>query len=178
MNFTLMDASQIWSLLDANSGQLQTIFSFLGLALGIFAIWYARKQLLLSQAQRAFELRLQIIQISNGLLSNIRQQRVKFKAFKEQIEKGLDPEIRIFNAVLMEDFDKSFEFYTSLLDSPEKMAEQLIEGSLNTNLDIKIKSLENYLTTLHSIQGKLVHANEGLNRHVINLFGKDFLDSI
>ncbi|EPP8578073.1 hypothetical protein RBI65_17595 [Acinetobacter baumannii] len=173
-----MTPQEIWTWLDENSGQLQTIFSFLGLALGIFAIWYAKKQINLAQSQRTLDLRLQILQLSKDLLRDIRIQRAKFKAFRDQIKKGMNPEIAFFQEQTIQEFDKAFDFYISLLDNPEDLAKKLVAGASDFKLDIESSTLEEYLTTLHSIQVKLESAHEGLNAHVIRLFGKEFLNSI
>ncbi|HDV0716586.1 TPA: hypothetical protein RHI24_003407, partial [Acinetobacter baumannii] len=50
----------LWTLLGANSSQLQTLLAVIGLIFAVIAALYAKKQIKLSQDQRLFELKLQL----------------------------------------------------------------------------------------------------------------------
>ncbi|HFF9896101.1 TPA: hypothetical protein ACGE6M_002809, partial [Acinetobacter baumannii] len=58
----------LWALLGANSGQLQTLLAVIGLIFAVIAALYAKKQIKLSQDQRLFELKLQLLNTSHEYL--------------------------------------------------------------------------------------------------------------
>ncbi|WP_228140451.1 hypothetical protein [Acinetobacter baumannii] len=61
----------LWALLGANSGQLQTLLAVIGLIFAVIAALYAKKQIKLSQDQRLFELKLQLLNTSHEYLQLI-----------------------------------------------------------------------------------------------------------
>ncbi|MGE8609402.1 MAG: hypothetical protein ACN6OA_12450, partial [Acinetobacter baumannii] len=77
----------LWDWLDSNSGQMQTLLSVIGLIFAVIAALYARRQIKLSQDQRFFELKLQLLNTSHEYLQLILVLRNKQNIYKTMFYK-------------------------------------------------------------------------------------------
>lgn len=178
MNFKFMNTSQIWTNLGHNSGQLQTIMAFIGILLAVFALIYARKQIALSQAQREFEIKLNLLEIAQKILKRIKDTQGKFDTFSNKILAtfDVDPDMTINDSGIT--VKETLSLHNELLANPKKLASDVITSINNSKTKISIKILEEYLKTLIIIENSLYKAEEAIEEEMklMNELNEAFLE--
>jgi len=144
-----MDFCLLWNWLKDNSSQLQTIFALVGIILAGYALCFGRKQIKLSQAQRQFELKLQVLNSARENIKLINEQKVNLDKFKEKFfssrsTSGPD----MINPRTMETYGHQFDEIKKMLDEPENFAKDLISNLSIKEFEFPIQNLEKYLQSL------------------------------
>ncbi|MDV7491367.1 hypothetical protein R4511_02015 [Acinetobacter baumannii] len=157
-----MNTTKIWTDLGNNSGQLQTIMAFIGIFLAFFALLYARKQIALSQAQREFEIKLKLLEISQKILKRIKDTQSKFDAYSNKVFTTFKPDPNLILNDTGATVKETLNLHNELLASPKKLALDVINSINNSKTKISIKTLEEYLKTLIGIENDLGKAEEAI----------------
>lgn len=161
--------NNLWALIGTNSGQLQTLLAVIGLIFAVVAALYAKRQIKLSQDQRLFELKLQLLNTSHEYLQLIlllrnKQNIYKIKCYKKFNFKGSDlmPGENYTN-------DHYFEQIINLLKSPEDVLNKLIKGINDNNSKPSIKELEKYLSAICNVGNTLRKSSAALDHRILEL---------
>lgn len=169
MNYNFMNTSQIWTNLGNNSGQLQTIMAFIGILLAFFALFYARKQIALSQAQREFEIKLKLLEVSQKILRRIKENQSKFDAYSKKVFDTFKPDPNLIIVDTGATVKETLNLHNELLASPKKLATDIINSINNSKTRISIKTLEEYLKILIGIENDLGKAEEAIEAEMKTL---------
>lgn len=168
----------LWDWLESNSGQMQTLLAVIGLIFAVIAALYAKKQIKLSQDQRLFELKLQLLNTSHEYLQLIlvlrnKQNIYKTKCYKKFHLKGSDlmPDENYTN-------DQYFEQIINLLKSPEEVLNKLIKGINDNNSKPSIKELEKYLSVICNVGNTLRKSSAGLDHRILELEDSNLFEQI
>lgn len=161
--------NNLWTLIGTNSGQLQTLLAVIGLIFAVIAALYAKKQIKLSQDQRLFELKLQLLNTSHEYLQLILVLRHKQNIYKTMFYKKF--KLKGEDLMIGENYTNDFYFeqMASLLMSPEEVLNKIIKGIKDDNYKLTIKDLEKYLSTICDVGNSLRHSSAAMDHRTLEL---------
>ncbi|HAV5002479.1 TPA: hypothetical protein ACGE3P_000668 [Acinetobacter baumannii] len=159
----------LWALLGANSGQLQTLLAVIGLIFAVIAALYAKKQIKLSQDQRLFELKLQLLNTSHEYLQLILTLRHKQNIYKTMFYRKFN--LKGSDLMIGENYtnDHYFEKIASLLISPEDLLNKIIKSIKDNNSKLSIRDLEKYLSIICDVGNSLRHSSAAMDQRTLEL---------
>jgi len=158
-----------WDWIGSNSGQLQTLLAVIGLAFAVFAALYAKKQIKLSQEQRLFELKLQLLNTSHEYLQLTLILRHKQNIYKTMFYRKFN--LKGGDLMIGENYtnDHYFEKIASLLMSPEDLLNKIIKSIKDDNSKLTIKDFENYLSIICDVGNSLRHSSAAMDQRTLEL---------
>ncbi|MFV5661052.1 hypothetical protein VXR58_12695 [Acinetobacter pittii] len=159
----------LWALMGTNSGQLQTLFAVIGLFLAVIAALYAKKQIKLSQDQRLFELKLQLLNTSHEYLQLTLMLRHKHNIYKTMFYKKFN--LKGCDLMIDQNYtnDHYFEQIASLLLSPEELLNKIIKSIKDNKSKLTIKDLEKYLSIICDVGNSLRHSSAAMDQRTLEL---------
>lgn len=168
----------LWDWLGRNSGQMQTLLAVIGLIFAVIAALYAKRQIKLSQDQRLFELKLQLLNTSHEYLQLILVLRNKQNIYKTMFYKKFN--LKGSDLMLGENYtnDHYYEQIVNLLKSPEELLNKLIEGIKDKNSKLTIKELEKYLSVICDVGNTLRKSNAAMDHRILELEDSDLFAQI
>lgn len=164
--------TSFWQFLGENSGQLQTLFSLIGLMLAVIAALYAKTQIKLSQQQRFFELKLSILNEAYECKDLIYEIQHKNKELKYQFSRLLYTQNKTLNDNLdgcNYNYHEYFQMIMKLLETPEEVVDKLITGLKDEEQEVSLDELEKYLKHLITSKGSIYSARNGYLRRIEEL---------